>query len=121
MGFADRGADGRTSPEELLAAAHSSCFAMALSGTLVRGGAPGDHLHVSATVTFDKVGDAWTITRSELDVVGVVPGLDEAAFEAAGRGRRRTVPDLARPCGQRRAVGECGARGLARLSPARPA
>jgi len=66
--------EGRTSPEELLAAAHASCFAMALSGTLVRGGAPGDHLHVSATVTFDKVGDAWTITRSELDVVGVVPG-----------------------------------------------
>ena len=46
--------DGRTSPEELLAAAHASCFAMALSGGLVRGGTPADHLHMSATVTFDK-------------------------------------------------------------------
>ena len=84
--------EGRTSPEELLAAAHASCFAMALSGTLVRGGSPGDHLHVSAAVTFDKVGDAWTITRSELDVVGVVPGIDEAAFEAMAETTKDQCP-----------------------------
>src|SRR6188508_3098864 len=51
-------ANGVTSPEELLAAAHASCFAMALSGALGRAGTPPDHVHVSATVTFDKVGDA---------------------------------------------------------------
>ena len=74
--------DGRTSPEELLAAAHSSCFAMALSGALGRAGTPPDHVHVSATVTFDKVGDKWTVTRSELDVVGTVPGISSADFDA---------------------------------------
>ena len=84
--------EGRTSPEELLAAAHASCFAMALSGGLVRGGTPPDHVHVSATVTFDRVGDSWTVTRSELDVVGVVPGLDEAGFVAAAEGARDGCP-----------------------------
>ena len=84
--------DGRTSPEELLAAAHSSCFAMALSGALARAGTPPDHVHVSATVTFDKVGEAWTVTRSELDVVGVVPGMDEAAFDAAAQDAKDNCP-----------------------------
>jgi osmotically inducible protein OsmC len=83
---------GRTSPEELLAAAHASCFAMALAGGLGRGGTPPDHMHVSATVTFDKVGDAWTVTRSELDVVGVVPGLDEAGFDDAAQAAKDGCP-----------------------------
>jgi osmotically inducible protein OsmC len=84
--------DGRTSPEELLAAAHASCFAMALSGGLVRGGTPPDHLHVSASVTFDRVDEKWTVTGSELDVVGVVPGIDEAGFEAAALGAKDNCP-----------------------------
>ena len=50
---------GRTSPEELLAAAHASCFAMALSGGLVRGGTPPQRLEVSSDVTFDKVEAGW--------------------------------------------------------------
>jgi lipoyl-dependent peroxiredoxin len=84
--------EGRTSPEELLAAAHASCFAMALSAGLVRGGTPPEHMHVSAAVTFDKVGDAWTVTTSELDVVGVVPGLDEAGFDAAAQKAKEGCP-----------------------------
>lgn len=84
--------EGRTSPEELLAAAHSSCFAMALAGGLARGGTPPDHLHVSSTVTFDKVGDQWTVTSSVLDVVGIVPGLDEAGFEAAAQTAKEGCP-----------------------------
>jgi len=84
--------EGRTSPEELLAAAHASCFAMALSGGLVRGGTPPDHVHVSATVTFDRVGESWTVTRSELDVVGVVPGLDEDGFMAAAEAAKDGCP-----------------------------
>ena len=84
--------DGRTSPEELLAAAHASCFAMALSGALARAGTPPDHVHVSAAVTFDKVGDAWTVTRSELDVVGTVPGIDDAAFDAAAENAKDNCP-----------------------------
>jgi len=84
--------DGRTSPEELLAAAHSSCFAMALSGALARAGNPPDHVHVSATVTFDKVGDAWTVTRSELDVVGTVPGISSADFDAVAEQTKDNCP-----------------------------
>lgn len=85
-------AEGRTSPEELLAAAHASCFAMALSGALARAGTPPEHMHVSAEVTFDKVGEAWTVTRSELDVVGVVPGLDEEGFDAAAQRAKDDCP-----------------------------
>jgi osmotically inducible protein OsmC len=84
--------DGRTSPEELLAAAHASCFAMALSGGLVRGGTPPDHIHVSASVTFDRVDEKWMVTSSELDVVGVVPGIDESAFDAAAQGAKDNCP-----------------------------
>ena len=83
---------GRTSPEELLAAAHASCFSMALSGALARAGTAPDHVHVSATVTFDKVGEGWGVTRSELDVVGVVPGIDAAAFEAAAQTAKDGCP-----------------------------
>ncbi len=76
---------GKTSPEELLAAAHASCFSMALSAGLGRIGKPPEHLTVSATATFDKVGDGWKVTTMELDVVGKVPGIDEAAFREAAQ------------------------------------
>ncbi|HET7686285.1 MAG TPA: OsmC family peroxiredoxin [Candidatus Limnocylindria bacterium] len=91
-GSRTEGVDGRTSPEELLAAAHASCFAMALTGALVRAGERPDHLHVGATVTFDKVGDAWTVVSSELDVVGVVPGMDAADFDAAAENAKDNCP-----------------------------
>lgn len=84
--------DGRTSPEELIAAAHAACFSMSLAGALARAGTPPEHVHVSATVTFDKVGEAWSIVRSELDVVGVVPGLDEAGFDAAAQTAKERCP-----------------------------
>lgn len=86
------GPHGQTSPEELLAAAHASCFSMQLAGGLFRAGTPPDHLHVSATVTFDKVGDAWTVTTSQLDVIGVVPGLDEDAFDAVAQAAKDGCP-----------------------------
>jgi osmotically inducible protein OsmC len=83
---------GQTSPEELLAAAHASCFSMALSVGLDRAGTPPDHLHVSATVTFDKVGDGWSVTASHLEVVGVVPGIDADAFDRAAEAARDGCP-----------------------------
>ncbi|MDQ2933456.1 MAG: OsmC family peroxiredoxin [Chloroflexota bacterium] len=83
---------GQTSPEELLAAAHASCFSMALAGALAKGGTPPEHLHVSATVTFDNVGDAWTVVSSELDVVGVVPGLSEADFDSGAQNAKENCP-----------------------------
>ena len=85
-------ADGRTSPEELVAAAHASCFAMALSGALARAGTPPDQLDVSAEVTFDKLDAGWRVISSALTVVGVVPGISEADFRAAAEAAKDGCP-----------------------------
>jgi osmotically inducible protein OsmC len=73
-------ADGRTSPEELIASAHASCFAMAFSAGLGRNGTPPTALKVTARVTFDKLEAGWRVISSELAVRGTVPGLDAATF-----------------------------------------
>ena len=85
-------ADGRTSPEELVAAAHASCFSMALSAGLGRAGTPPEKLEVSATVTFDQVDGSWTVVSSALKVRGKVPGMDAAAFQQAAEGARDNCP-----------------------------
>jgi osmotically inducible protein OsmC len=85
-------ANGVTSPEEMLAAAHASCFAMALSAGLARGGTPPQSLNVSATVTFDKVGDNFSVVSSALDVRGRVPNLDDAGFQQAAEGAKDGCP-----------------------------
>ena len=85
-------ADGRTSPEELLAAAHSACFAMALSGALGRAGTPPERLDVSAEVTFDKLEAGWRVVSSALTVHGVVPGMSAADFEAAAQANKDGCP-----------------------------
>jgi lipoyl-dependent peroxiredoxin len=76
---------GKTSPEELLAAAQASCFSMALSAGLGRQGKPPQQLQVTARCTFDKVGEGWKVARMVLEVAGKVPGLDAAGFQAAAR------------------------------------
>jgi len=83
---------GKTSPEELVAAAHASCFAMAFSGGLGRAGSPPERLDVSATVTFDKVGDGWKVVSSALTVRGRVPGMDADAFKKAAEAARDGCP-----------------------------
>jgi len=85
-------ADGRTSPEELVAAAHASCFAMAFSGALARAGTPPDRLTVSAEVTFDKVDAGWRIVSSALTVVGVVPGMFAPDFRVAAEAAKDGCP-----------------------------
>ena len=73
---------GTASPEELLAAAHAGCYAMALSGTLAGAGHPPARLEVGATVHFTpQDGGGFAIDRSELQVEGEVPGVDQARFE----------------------------------------
>jgi osmotically inducible protein OsmC len=79
----------RTSPEELIAAAHASCFSMALSGALAKEGTPPERLAVSATVTFVP---GTGITTSAIDVEGVVPGIDEATFQKAAEGAKEGCP-----------------------------
>lgn len=76
---------GKTSPEELLAAAHAACFSMALSAGLGRMQKPPDRLTVSATATFDKVGDGWKVTTMELEVTGKVPGITASEFQQAAQ------------------------------------
>ena len=84
--------EGRTSPEELIAAAHSSCFAMALSAGLGRAGTPPQSLEVSATVTFDQLEAGWRVVSSALKVRGQVPGTDAAGFQQAAEGARDGCP-----------------------------
>ncbi len=83
---------GKSSPEELLAAAEASCFCMALSAGLGRAQKPPTKLDVTATATFDKVGDGWKVTTMELDVVGTVPGATPAEFEAAAKAASQGCP-----------------------------
>jgi lipoyl-dependent peroxiredoxin len=75
--------DGKTSPEELIAAAHASCFAMALSLMLGEAHTPPERLAVSATCTLDEVDSAPRITTVTLEVRARVPGLEQAGFEQA--------------------------------------
>jgi osmotically inducible protein OsmC len=84
--------DGRTSPEELIASAHASCVSMAFSGALARNGTPATSLTVTAVVTFDKTDAGWRITKSELTVAGVVPGLDQAKFAEIANGSKDGCP-----------------------------
>jgi lipoyl-dependent peroxiredoxin len=84
--------DGRTSPEELIAAAHSSCFSMALAHGLTEAGHPPEHLEVQATVTLDLVDGAPTVTTSDLHVSGRVPGLDQFEFSKAATDAGKNCP-----------------------------
>ena len=79
----------KTSPEELIAAAHASCFAMALSHALAQAGNTADELRTSATVTFQP-GEG--ITQIKLTVEGRVPGLDEEGFRSAAEGAKAGCP-----------------------------
>lgn len=74
--------EGKTSPEELIAAAHASCFAMSFSGGLGRNGTPPERLTVSADVTFDKLEAGWRVVSSALTVRGRVPGISNETFVA---------------------------------------
>ncbi|WP_046496246.1 OsmC family protein [Streptomyces odonnellii] len=82
-------ANGKTSPEELIAAAHSSCFSMALSHGLANAGTPPTKLTTQADVTFQP---GTGITGIHLSVEGVVPGLDEAGFVKAAEDAKANCP-----------------------------
>ena len=89
--WASRSGDaaGKTSPEELIAAAHASCFSMALANGLAQGGNPPEQLETSATVTFQP-GEG--ITRSALAVRATVPGMTEEDFKAAAEDAKANCP-----------------------------
>jgi osmotically inducible protein OsmC len=82
-----------TTPEELLAAAHASCFSMALSHALAQGGHPPKKLETSCVVEFGpKAGGGFEVRSSALEVKGWVPGLDAAGFEKAAEGAKTGCP-----------------------------
>ena len=85
-------AEGNTSPEELIAAAHSGCYAMALSALLTKQGNPPERLDVSANVTLERSDGGLVITRSDLTVRGSVPGLSAEQFEQAAREGEQACP-----------------------------
>jgi osmotically inducible protein OsmC len=72
--------EGRTSPEELLAAAHASCFSMAFSNQLAKNGTVAEKLDVRVDVTADKRDAGWTVLSSAIKVTGVVPRIDAETF-----------------------------------------
>ena len=82
-----------TTPEELLAAAHASCFSMALSHALAQGGHPAKKLETSCVVEFGpKAGGGFEVRSSTLEVKGWVPGLDASGFEKAAEGAKTGCP-----------------------------
>lgn len=86
-------ANGKTSPEELLAAAHSSCYAMAFSYNLGNAGHAPSRLEVTSNVTFSpKAGGGFEVTSSHLTVNGTVEGIDQATFTQLAEEASRTCP-----------------------------
>ena len=83
---------GKTSPEELVAAAHASCYCMALSAGLGRAGTPPKKLEVSATVTFEQVTGGFKVASSALTVCGDVPGIDADGFRKAAEAAKDGCP-----------------------------
>src|SRR5579871_5244172 len=91
--FRSRFEDGPgANPEQLIAAAHASCFSMALSAALAEAGTPVESVKTDATVTLRLVDGKPTITSIALSTVGKVPGLDQAGFEAAAAGAKAGCP-----------------------------
>jgi osmotically inducible protein OsmC len=84
--------NGRTSPEELIAAAHAACFSMAFSARLGKNGTPPSKLDVRAVVAFAKGDAGWKIARSTLIVNGDVPGIDGATFQSLAEDARDNCP-----------------------------
>jgi lipoyl-dependent peroxiredoxin len=84
--------DGRTSPEELLAAAHASCYSMAFSAELARAGATPETLDVTCEVSFDRIDGKWTVVESHLTVKGHVKGIDAAKFKEVAAAAKDGCP-----------------------------
>ncbi len=81
-----------TNPEELIAAAHAGCFAMAFSAQLAGAGLTAERIDAKATVTLDKGEGGWVVTESHLEVKAKIPGADQAAFEKAANDAKAGCP-----------------------------
>jgi len=91
--FASRFAGGEgTNPEELIAAAHAGCFAMALSNMLAESGHVPETVEVQATITLEKLEEGFRITKSHLECTAKVPGISEGEFQGIARKAKESCP-----------------------------
>lgn len=91
--FSTRFEDGiGTNPEELVAAAHSGCFSMALSAQLQEAGMTAEKIHTTAAVKLEKTDEGFTVTEVHLDVSVKIPGADKQAFETAANNAKAGCP-----------------------------
>ena len=91
--FSSRFEEGKgTNPEELIAAAHASCFSMALSAQLGQVNLTPQRIETTATVTLEKVGDGFAVTASHLDVSVSIPGADQGKFNEAAKKAKEGCP-----------------------------
>ena len=91
--FRDRFEDGKgTNPEELLGAAHAGCFSMALAAGLAAAGHPPGHIHTTATVSLERVGEAFAITKIALETEASVLGIAPAEFQAQAQKAKTGCP-----------------------------
>lgn len=91
--FSTRFEDGAgTNPEELIAAAHAGCFAMALSAQLGNAGLTADSIEAKASVTLEKAGEGFAIPKVHLDVTAAIPGADDAVFQEAAKNAKEGCP-----------------------------
>jgi len=81
-----------TNPEELIGAAHAGCFSMAFSAQLANAGFPPKRVRTTAAVHFDKVGDAFSISRIDLECEGEVTGIDNAKFQQLAETAKKGCP-----------------------------
>ena len=81
-----------TNPEELIAAAHAGCFAMAFSAQLGEAGLTADRIEASATVTLEKTAAGFEVTSSHLDMKAKIPGASQEAFETASNNAKAGCP-----------------------------
>lgn len=91
--FSTRFENGQgTNPEELLAAAHAGCFTMALSAELGKVGITADKLETTATVSLEKAGEGFSISKSALDLTAYIPNADKQKFDAAVQAAKTGCP-----------------------------
>ncbi len=83
---------GKTSPEELLASSHASCFCMAFSNMLAKAGHAPERLEVTAEVTFEQVPGGFKVKSSALDLKGRVPGIDAERFRTIAEDAKENCP-----------------------------
>jgi lipoyl-dependent peroxiredoxin len=84
--------EGVTSPEELLATAHASCFSMAVSNELAKAGTPPTRVAVTVAVTGDKLESGWTVLSSAITLKAVVPGATDESFQDAANKAKDGCP-----------------------------